>query len=151
MRLIQSFLVLASSFLSLFSQSAEAITLAQLCNRFSEGSTISKCFAAADGQDCDEKALDLCSRFSELASIVGCVEAVAGREYTDEEVAVCDRFSEVASIANCLRSAGRRVSSSHSRGDTKEIVRILRDIIDGNERSAELKIRQLERKFDISK
>lgn len=98
---------LASILAFLAAAPASAVTLAQICNRFSHSDSISACFGAARGLEVDEKALDICNRFSHINPIVACVESAAGREYTEEEVAVCNRFSHGDPIASCLRNAGR--------------------------------------------
>ena len=129
-------------------QPLKAITLAQLCNRFSQANSIANCFGAAEDQACDEKALDICNRFSQIESIASCVGALAGREYTQEELDVCNRFSQADSVSSCLKNAGRRSSRQRSNREIKELVAILRDILDGNEKTANEKLSRLERKLN---
>ncbi len=131
------------------STKTEAITLTNLCNRINTVDGIINCIRAADGQVCDERALDVCNRINIVDGIISCVRAVAGKTYEPPMINLCNRINTVDGIVECLDAAGTRPArTSTSTEDVRAITRILRDILEDDKESAEQKLRRLERKLE---
>lgn len=109
---------------ALCSVSSHAMSLAQLCGRYSADATL-RCLEAGKGY-IEPGAVDICNRYSN-DGIIQCVRIIAGRSYTDEELALCNRYSN-GGIMQCLEAAGRRQErrggdEGGQRGKMRQIVR----------------------------
>ena len=133
--------------MSLFA-TLEAKTLPELCNRLNTADGIISCIQAANGQACDEEALNVCNRLNTQDGIISCVGAVAGKTYESSMITLCNRLNTQDGLISCLSAAGTRKKSVGYQSELRAIARILRDIIEDDTRAAEEKLRRLERTLD---